>query len=84
MEVMCQQCGFNIHIDDFSGHKFAQNFSQKAFISHDTNDDVVLIDEGRKYASTWKNATYIETNGLGHSMHDVNLYQKITEFIQEA
>lgn len=72
---------FNIHLDDFAGHKFAQNFPQKAFIAHDATDDVVLVEEGRKYASTWKNAVYIETNGLGHSMHDAELYQKIIAFI---
>ena len=72
---------FNIHIDDFSGHKFAENFTQKAFIAHDTEDEVVLIDEGRKYAYAWKNAIYIETKGLGHSMHDADLYQKIIDFI---
>ncbi len=72
---------YQIDIDDFSGHKFAQNFSQKAFIAHDIKDNVVLIDEGRKYASTWRNAVFIETNGLGHSMHDAELYQKIIDFI---
>lgn len=72
---------FQIDLDDFSGHKFAQNFNQKALIAHDKEDTVVLIDEGRKYASAWKNAVFIETNGLGHSMHDTELYQKITDFI---
>lgn len=72
---------FNIHLTDFSGHQFAKNFNQKALIFHDSSDDVVLIAEGRKYASTWKDATYIETTGLGHSMHDADLYQKIVEFI---
>ena len=72
---------FQIALDDFSGHKFAQNFAQKAFIAHDIEDDVVLVDEGRKYASTWKNAVFVETKGLGHSMHDAELYQKITDFI---
>ena len=72
---------FNIHIDDFSGHQFAKNFTQKAFIAHDTEDKVVLIDEGRKYANAWKNAIYIETTGLGHSLHDADLYQKIIDFI---
>jgi predicted alpha/beta hydrolase family esterase len=72
---------YQIGIDDFSGHKFAQNFSQKAFIAHDIEDNVVLIDEGRKYAGAWKNAVYVETNGLGHSMHDAELYQKIKAFI---
>jgi len=72
---------FNIQIDDFAGHKFAKNFTQKAFIAHDTFDKVVHIDEGRKYAKEWKNAIFIETNGLGHSMHDPDLYQKIIDFI---
>ena len=73
---------FNINLTDFSGHQFAKNFNHKALISHDSSDDVVLIAEGRKYASTWKDATYIETTGLGHSMHDDDLYQKIATFIQ--
>jgi pimeloyl-ACP methyl ester carboxylesterase len=72
---------FQIDLDDFAGHKFAQNFNQKAFIAHDKKDDVVLIDEGRKYASTWRDAVFVETNGLGHSMHDAKLYQKIIDFI---
>ncbi len=72
---------FGIHIDDFAGHKFAQNFSQKAFIAHDTEDNVVLVNEGRKYADAWKNATYIETKGLDHSMHSDYLYKKIIDFI---
>lgn len=75
---------FNITIDDFSGHQFAENFTQKAFIAHDTEDKVVLIDEGRKYARTWKNVSYVETTGLGHSMHDADLYQKIIAFILQA
>lgn len=72
---------FDINIDDFKGHAFAEKFSQKAIIAHDLDDTIVLVDEGKKYASTWKNAIYIETNGLGHSMHDENLYRKISEFI---
>ena len=72
---------FNVHINDFAGHKFAQNFAQKALIAHDIEDQVVLVDEGRKYANTWKNSVYIETSGLGHSMHDADLYLKIVEFI---
>jgi pimeloyl-ACP methyl ester carboxylesterase len=75
---------FNIHIDDFAGHLFAQNFLQKAIIAHDINDPVILVVEGRQYASAWKNATYIETQGLGHSMHNKELYQKIALFIAEA
>lgn len=73
---------FNINVTDFSGHKYAENFTQKAFIAHDSEDKVVLKEEGRKYANAWKNAIYIETKGLGHSMHDADLYQKIIDFIE--
>ena len=74
---------FSIDINEFSAHKFAQNFTQKALIAHDSEDKVVLIDEGRKYADAWKNAIYIETKGLGHSLHDADLYQKIVAFIEQ-
>lgn len=73
---------FNININDFAAHKFAQNFTQKAFIAHDSEDKVVLVEEGRKYAKNWKNALYIETSGLGHSLHDADLNQKIVDFIR--
>ncbi len=73
---------FDIQLDDFAGHKFAKHFMQKAIIAHDVEDKVVLIAEGRKYANTWKNAIYIETTGLGHSLHDAELYQKIADFIK--
>ncbi|WP_284653368.1 alpha/beta fold hydrolase [Flavobacterium terrisoli] len=75
---------FNIRLDDFAGHLFAKNFVQKAMIAHDLHDNVILVEEGRNYANSWKNATYIETQGLGHSMHDKDLYQKISDFISEA
>ncbi len=73
---------FNIHINDFAGHLFAQNFTQKAIIAHDADDSVIKVEEGRQYAAAWKNAIYIETQGLGHSMHDKTLYQQIAEFVR--
>ncbi len=74
---------FHIALSDFAGHKFATNFSHKAMIAHDCKDKIVPVTEGRKYAETWKQAIYIETQGLGHSMHDTALYEKIILFIQE-
>ena len=75
---------FNINIDDFSAHKFAEKFNQKAFIAHDIDDKVVVVGEGRKFSKSWKNVIYVETEGLGHSMHDEELYQKITRFLFES
>jgi predicted alpha/beta hydrolase family esterase len=74
---------FNIDLNEFKCHDFSKDFTQKAIIAHDIDDEIVLVNEGRKFASSWKKATYIETSGLGHSMHDHELYQKISQFIEE-
>lgn len=72
---------FEKSIDYFSAAKFLENNTIPGIIAHDTNDAVVLFEEGKKIANSWKSASFIETNGLGHSMHNDDLYTTITEFI---
>jgi pimeloyl-ACP methyl ester carboxylesterase len=75
---------FNINTDEFTSQKFLKNTNIKGIIAHDVNDDVVHFSEAQKLASTWQKAQFIETNGLGHSMHDDKLYQNIYQFLFEA
>lgn len=75
---------FKIHVADFSGQKFVSESSLKGLIAHDTEDTIVLFKEAQKLASGWKNATLISTSGLGHSLHDTELNQKIVDFLLEA
>lgn len=72
---------FNIVIEDFSATKFLKNTTIPGIIAHDVDDDVVLFEEGRKIANSWKTAEFITTKGLGHSMHDEYLYESIVNFI---
>jgi len=72
---------FKIEIDFFSGHLFASKLDLKGLVVHDINDTVVLFEEGKKIANTWKNASFIETSGLGHSLHDDKLYKKVSVFL---
>ncbi|WP_313804028.1 alpha/beta hydrolase [Flavobacterium sp.] len=74
---------FQISPSDFSGKRFASNFNLKGLIAHDVDDDVVAFNEGRQIAEAWKTAQFVETRGLGHSMHDEHLYQKIYAFLFE-
>jgi len=74
---------FNIDIDEFSGRIFLSNSTIRGIIAHDQMDDIVAFSEGKKLADSWKDAEFIETSGLGHSMHDDKLYQKITSFLLE-
>jgi predicted alpha/beta hydrolase family esterase len=75
---------FNLKLEHFSGKLFASKIKTKGFIAHDTEDTVVLFEEGKKIASTWENSVFIETTGLGHSLHDEKLYKKIEHFLFET
>ncbi|MFC7773557.1 alpha/beta fold hydrolase [Flavobacterium sp. GCM10027622] len=68
-------------LEDFSGRKFASVITTKGLIAHDVDDTVVSINEAKKIAEVWTNAKLIETKGLGHSMHDDNLYENIYQFL---
>ncbi len=72
---------FENSIDYFSAAKFLENNTIPGIIAHDTDDAIVLFEEGKKISSSWKTASFIETNGLGHSMHNDDLYTTITNFI---
>lgn len=72
---------FNLKIDDFSGRIFASKITVKGLIVHDKGDVTVLPEEGRKIAQAWKDSVFIETKGLGHGLHGVELYKEMTEFL---
>lgn len=72
---------FNINVDEYSAAQFLKNSTIQGLIAHDISDSVVLIAEAKKMAKTWKNSKFIETQGLGHGLHDEKLYQTIVEFI---
>jgi pimeloyl-ACP methyl ester carboxylesterase len=73
---------FNITIEDFSASNFLKSTSIPGIITHDIEDTVVLFEEGKKIANSWKTAELVITKGLGHGMHDEHLYQKILAFIE--
>ncbi|WP_298224585.1 alpha/beta hydrolase [Flavobacterium sp.] len=75
---------FNLKIPDFSGKNFIQNSKIPGIIAHDINDKIVLYDEAKKLAESWKTAEFIATTGFGHSLHDEELNQKISDFLSGA
>ncbi len=72
---------FRIKLDDFSGRIFGSSIKIKGIVAHDIDDTVVSFDEGKKIAGSWKDALFIQTKGLGHSMHDDKLYKTVADFI---
>lgn len=72
---------FRFKVEEFSGKIFSAKITTNGFIAHDIDDDVVSFEEGKKIATSWTSATFIETKGLGHSMHNDELYQKVCAFL---
>jgi predicted alpha/beta hydrolase family esterase len=75
---------FQFRLEEFSGKFFGKKLKLKGIIAHDIDDDIVSFEESKKIAGSWQNAIFIETKGLGHSMHDDKLYQKIIDFLEET
>ncbi|AWH86875.1 alpha/beta hydrolase [Flavobacterium album] len=72
---------FRIKTDEFSGSVFASKIKVKGLLAHDVNDDIVAYKEGKKIAEAWPAAEFVTTKGLGHSMHDEKLYNRIYDFL---
>ncbi|TRX16267.1 alpha/beta hydrolase [Flavobacterium franklandianum] len=74
----------NQHLDQFSSKEFVTKIDVKGLIAHDIEDMVVLFDEGEKIAESWKDVQFIATKGLGHKLHDDDLYRKVYAFLFET
>jgi predicted alpha/beta hydrolase family esterase len=75
---------FNLSNKEIEGLLFSNETTLKGLIAHDIEDTVVAFAEAKKNANAWKQATFIETKGLGHSMNDEALFEKISSFITES
>ncbi|MBF6608830.1 MAG: alpha/beta fold hydrolase [Flavobacterium sp.] len=72
---------FKFKLEDFSGKIFGGKLKLSGIIAHDIDDEVVSLEEARKISGSWKHAQFIETKGLGHSMHDEKLYKQLSDFL---
>lgn len=72
---------FKFRLEEFSAGIFGKSLKLEGMVAHDAEDTVVLIGEAYKIRESWAGATFIETKGLGHSMHDEDLYRKIAAFV---
>ena len=74
----------NQHLEQFSSKEFVSKIDVKGLLAHDIEDTVVLIDEGEKIVESWKDVQFIATKGLGHKLHDHDLYRKVYTFLFES
>ena len=73
---------FGFTIKEFSGYSFAQSIDIPGLIIHDVYDKITPVEASRGIHKNWKDSTYIETSGLGHSLYQDEVRNHIIEFIK--
>lgn len=73
---------FGFSIDEFSGFAFAKAITIPGLIIHDKLDKITPVEASRGIHKNWKNSTYIETSGLGHSLYQNEVRNNILKFIK--
>jgi len=74
---------FGFSIDEFSGFNFVKTIPIPGLIIHDKYDQITPVESSRGIHKNWKNSTYIETSGLGHSLYQKKVREHILNFINQ-
>ena len=69
------------NLEELIVSEFAKDFSVKALIIHDKNDDIVPYTQSKKINAAWKNSELILTENLGHSLRKNIVYENLINFL---
>lgn len=72
---------YKIEVQNFSAARFSKSIEQKGFIVHDELDLIAPYSAAEKIHGQWKNSSLLKTSGLGHSLHQAEVNQKIIDFL---
>jgi len=72
---------FGFHVRDFSSSKFVENNGKAGLLLHDELDTLAPFHASEKVHEHWKGSQFIRTKGLGHSMHQEHINEKIVKFL---
>ena len=72
---------FGFNFKAFSGAAFAKSLSLPALIIHDKFDKITPVSASRNIHKNWKDSTYIETEGYGHSLYQDEVRKYIMDFL---
>ncbi|HMP30351.1 MAG TPA: alpha/beta hydrolase [Saprospiraceae bacterium] len=68
----------------FNADNWVKKLNIPGLVIHDKDDEVNEVKDGRRIHENWKNSTYIETKGYGHSMQSKEVYQYIVSFLEKS
>lgn len=71
-------------LDEIINETLAPQIKIPALMFHDVTDNVTPVEDSRAIARAWKEAIYIETNGLGHrgALQSREIHAQVVEFLK--
>jgi pimeloyl-ACP methyl ester carboxylesterase len=71
-------------LDTIVNENLVQHIDIPALMFHDKSDNVTPVDDSRAIAKAWKNAQYIETDGLGHrgALPSKEIHEQVIQFLK--
>ncbi|WP_243641617.1 alpha/beta fold hydrolase [Maribacter algicola] len=74
---------FGFTIREFSSSKFVSTNNKKGLLFHDRWDKITPYHASERVHAVWQESIFYSTEGLGHSMHQDEVNDKIIAFLQD-
>lgn len=72
---------FGYHFHEFSTSRFARSIPKKGLLFHDTLDVAAPFHASEQVHAHWEDSILVATEGLGHSMHQEEVNNRIVTFL---
>ena len=71
-------------LDSIVNETLTPHINIPALMFHDTADNVTPIEDSRAIAKVWKNAQFIETEGLSHrgALQSIEIHEQVVKFLK--
>ncbi len=82
-EMLYENFGRDV-LDAIVNETLAPQIPIPALMFHDVTDNVTPVEDSRAIAKAWKNAQFIETNGLGHrgALQSKEIHEQVVKFLK--
>ncbi|HAV78657.1 MAG TPA: hypothetical protein DCX53_15015 [Anaerolineae bacterium] len=71
-------------LDEINNESMTPQINIPALMFHDVTDNVTPIEDSRTIARVWKNASLVETDGLGHrgALQSKEIHEQVVKFLK--
>lgn len=84
LRIMIYENFGNGVLDAIVNEEMTQKINVPALMFHDVTDTVTPIEDSRAIARAWKNAHFVETDGMGHrgALQSTEIHEQVVNFLR--